>query len=86
MEPVVSPVKVALTLAKDGEGTDEVVTLVLAAQEVAPRRGRPPLWVRELLGCIPNGEEDARYLLLPLLPRLPLLSPSSSSCSSLCWS
>ena len=69
---MVSPVKVTLTPAKDGEGTDKVVTLVRAAQEAAPRRGRPPLWVRELLGCIPEGEEDARCLLLPLL-----VSPSS---------
>ena len=47
---VVSPAKVSLTPAKDGEGTDEDVTLVRAAEEAAPRRGRPAMWVRELLG------------------------------------
>jgi hypothetical protein len=50
-------VKVTQTPAKDGEGTGEDVTLVPAAEEAAPRRGRPALclWVRELLGEL--GEE-----------------------------
>ena len=48
---MVSPVKVTLTPAKDGEGTDEDVTLVRVAEEAAPPRfRRPALWVREMLG------------------------------------
>jgi hypothetical protein len=47
---VVSPVKVTLTPAKDGEETDEDVNLVRAAEEVASRLGCLALWARELLG------------------------------------
>jgi hypothetical protein len=48
---VVSPVKVTLIPAKDGEGTDEDVTPVRVAEEAAPPRfRRPALWVREMLG------------------------------------
>ena len=50
-EPVVSPVKVALTPAKDGEGTDEVVTQVRAAEEATGGRGeRPKAWQAAAVG------------------------------------
>ena len=61
--------KVTLTLAKDGEGPDEVVTLVQAAKEAAPRHGRAGagagrsvLWVREMLGELGEDDKDVEYV------------------------
>ncbi len=52
-----SPEIVTLTPAKDGEETDEDVTLVRAAEGAALRRGPPALWLPELLGE-PREEAD----------------------------
>jgi hypothetical protein len=45
----------------DGRGR-HAGTMVRAAEEAAPRRGRPALWVRELLGELGEEKDDVEYI------------------------
>ncbi len=72
-----SPVKVTLTPAKDGEGTDEVVTLVRAADEAAQRRGgagKAAAVGEGASGLYPRGRGGSGVRQVPS-PRLPSSIP-----------